>query len=160
MSTVNGVVEAVSTSGKSILVEGNWYGSKYPIKFPKGSTVTIETDPSGKFIKKISGEAGAPAPSDSGGAKKTWGKGGDFPRGKFPIDPADGQRSIIRQNALTNARELALTLLEQDKMEYEDTDSFVTQVIKIAYKFEKYTAGDYEREAAEKRRHEPKTFES
>jgi hypothetical protein len=63
-------------------------------------------------------------------------------KGVFPIPPQDGQRSIVRQNALTNARELycnkhpganGSTLIESAK-----------QILKIATLFEEYTTGDME----------------
>lgn len=155
MATITGIVEAKSKTEKSILVEGNWYGSKYPIKFNKGDTVTIESDPSGKFIKKISGDAATPSVGgDAPAPKKEWGKGGSFPRGKFPIDHADGQRSIIRQNALTNARETVLTAIEGGHLKVDNFDDIVAMCIKTAYTYEKYTAGDYEAEARTQAKHE------
>jgi len=65
--------------------------------------------------------------------------------GIFPIPALSGERAILRQNASTQARELylALTLTPQP-----DLDKAVLEIIRIARKFEAYTAGDLDMDAA------------
>lgn len=71
-------------------------------------------------------------------------------KGVFPIPPLDGQRSIVRQNALTNARELVLKVHTTEGSSEDNLKDLVEKVLKVARKFEAYTAGDLDREAAEK----------
>ncbi len=63
------------------------------------------------------------------------------PKGVFPIPALDGQRSIVRQNALTNARETVVALLGTEH-KLADADYLAARIIEIARKYEGYTAGD------------------
>lgn len=82
-------------------------------------------------------EAPAPAP------KNTGSKGG-YSRGNFPLDFTDGQRSILRQHAFTQARELLTAQLESGERSPEDLT--VAEIIAAAYNIERYTSGDDLRE--------------
>jgi hypothetical protein len=64
-----------------------------------------------------------------------------FSRGGFPIPALDGQRSIIRQNALTNARELYVGAAGGKPFPVDSTAT-TKAIIDIARKFEAYSAGD------------------
>jgi hypothetical protein len=62
--------------------------------------------------------------------------------GTFPIPPLDGQRSIVRQNALTNARELVVARIADFK---DAPDAEVAaHIIEVARAFEAYSCGDEE----------------
>ena len=75
-------------------------------------------------------------------------------KGVFPIPALDGQRAIVRQNALTNARELVVAKLAgEEKLNLE---SLTDTIVKIARKFEAYACGDLDREAAEESLEEEK----
>jgi len=73
-------------------------------------------------------------------------------KGTFPIPPLDGQRSIVRQNALTNAREMIVDIIlgAEKKSSSVATwadrqaqfDSLAAEIERIARKFEAYTTGD------------------
>jgi len=65
-------------------------------------------------------------------------------KGVFPIPALDGQRSILRQNALTNAREL----FQQGKKEVAMDAATGAAIIAVARMFEAYTAGDLDLEEA------------
>lgn len=76
-------------------------------------------------------------------------------KGTFPIPALDGQRSIVRQNALTNARELVtehqkLSFLKDKTMLLPTLDDAAVLIEHYARKFEAYTAGDIDLEAAKK----------
>lgn len=136
MSIVTGVVEAKSKTkyGYGILVTGKWHNSKFEIKCEKGDTV--EFDDGGKNycnkLKVISaGDAGTSAPAARGG-----------PKGSFPIGLFDGQRSIIRQNAVTNANTYVANFLGDQDVSIED-------LLDVARQIEAYTTGDLDAEAAE-----------
>jgi hypothetical protein len=161
MSDVIGTVEAVARSGKAIMVAGDWYSAYNKNQIGparKGDAVAFDFTVKGDF-KNISGnvtitsasgeDANTPAEQPSASGKSTY-----MPRGRFPIDPLDGQRSIIRQNALSHATKLVSVLLEIGELESEpmmDDDTIASKVISIARKLEKYTAGDLDREAVEKK---------
>lgn len=120
--------------------DDTWYKLGFkPAPFAKGDTVEFEAS-SGAYgmevdfpsIRVISKGDGSSAPSSGGGR--------GAPRGAFPIAPNDGQRSIIRQNAVTNAREIVAATKS-----YESADEMLDEVIRIAQKIELYTTGDKER---------------
>lgn len=150
MAIVKGTVEGYNTKfGKySILVNGTWYGTKEEwatVKPVKGDSVEFD-DGGAKYMKnvKVVG-GGSSAPSSSAPSKSG---GGSFSRGVFPIPVDDGQRSIIRQNALTNARELIGLTIDPEKG-IADPSVVVALIIEIAREFEAYTAGDIERYEAD-----------
>lgn len=122
-----------------------WYKLGFkPAPFAKGDTIEFEAT-SGAYgmevdfpsIRVISKGDGSSAPSGGGGR-------GAPSRGAFPIAPNDGQRSIIRQNAVTNAREL-LVATRDCAAEFKTVDEALDEVIRIAQKIELYTTGDKER---------------
>lgn len=131
--------------------DGQWYkmGFKKP-QFNSGDEVEFEFT-STKYGNEVTAVLSAPtatatAPAAAGPSKAPYsratGSSGGYSRGVFPIPPTDGQRSIIRQNSLTNA----LKFLEVNGMEAKNLD----EVISIARKFEAYSAGDTEAATAMK----------
>lgn len=159
MSTTTGVVSKVSTKDVttkwgtkktySINVGGDWYktGFKDPmVAEGQGVEFSYTEGTYGKEIdlstlKKTAGVAPSAAPK----AATSSSGGGGYSRGVFPIPALDGQRSIIRQNALTNAREL----YQQGKKEVVMTGTAAEEIIALARKFEAYTAGDLDLMEAE-----------
>lgn len=113
-----------------------------------GDFVTIEYEDGqyGKTIKKLSSgvSAGAiPATVPQATASPQAFK----PTGKvFPVPSDHGDRSIIRQNSLTNARELVTAYYKGHAISIEDE---VDKIIEIAYKFEEYSSGDREVKAVD-----------
>lgn len=148
MAKVTGVVGWVGKNKfdkYSIKLEDNpqWYNSNYPINCEKGDTVEFD-DGDKNYCRKlrvVSSGGGASAPSAGG---KT---GGGSNKGSFPIGVRDGQRSIIRQNALTNARELVTNVQDPD----EPLDNVTDEIIRVARKFEAYTTGDMDMEEVSKK---------
>ena len=141
---VNGVVEGVSTKfGKySILVNGTWYGTKEEwatVKPNKGDEVEFD-DGGNKYMKKVKivSESDGAAPASAGASPaRTYGG-----KGVFPIPPLDGQRAILRQNALTNARELVTAIGVIKPQSAKDMENVIDDILTIAAKFESYTSGD------------------
>lgn len=66
----------------------------------------------------------------------------------FPIPPLAGERAIIRQNALTNAREVYVASC--GSVFPMDDEVISSAIIDLARKFEAYTAGDLDTAMAEK----------
>lgn len=78
----------------------------------------------------------------SGGAPKSGGKSS----GVFPIPALSGERAIIRQNALTQAREVVLKTMpvvsEVGRSPAHANDVLTEEIIRLARRFEAYAAGD------------------
>lgn len=145
MSEVNGVVEAVRKDGKGLCVDGQWYSSFNPIAgVSRGDTVSFTYAEKGSFknikgtVRGGTGGSAAPAAASAAPAGRKF--------GGFPIDVKDGQRSIIRQNALTNARELVSSVTGAKKVD----EAMVAEIIAVARKFEAYSTGDLDIEVAAK----------
>lgn len=138
MSKVSGVVDWAGENkfgGFSIRMDGNYYNSKFPIKCEVGDSVEFDSGTTGKYCNKlrvVSSGGGGSRPATTGGGR----------RGSFPIDKADGQRSIIRQNAL--ARAVELVALFPDGI--EDRDAAAAESVRIAIELERFTAGDLDAE--------------
>lgn len=149
---INGEVSSKARTGKSIQVNGDWYGCFDPVDLNhvnRGDTVTLNWKPSkcGRFKNivgkpKVGGGAAAPAAPASGGQANNG--GGYRPQGRtFPVAPLAPERTINRQNALTNAVAYFTGVYEGDgKISAED-------VVRTARIFEAYTCGDVDAEEAE-----------
>lgn len=143
MSIVTGVVEAKSKTkfGYGILVTGKWHNSKYEIRCEKGDTV--EFDDGGKnYCNKLK----VISSGDVGGATVTPIKSGGGSRGSFPIGALDGQRSIIRQNAVTNANTFLGNVGYPTKAARE---AQLELLLDTARAIEAYTTGDLDAAEAE-----------
>jgi len=162
MSNVIGIIEEVIDNGKGkgsgIRVGGAKYGVYDPaasgmgdvsvgdnvsFRFAEkdGSGGIVYKNLQGRITKTAAGATVAAAPASAATPARSYGGKGVFP---VPLD--DGSRAIIRQNALTNARELVCkTLADGGKI----SPKVIETVIDIAKQFESYTSGDIERFAAE-----------
>lgn len=126
----------------SFQVDGVWYKTGFKKgKFSKGDTITFTyvEGPYGNDVDVASistGVAGATAQPAASAAKPAYTGGG---KGVFPIPALDGQRAIVRQNALTNARELYIASVDPTAVDIKDT---AYDIIAIARIFEAYACGD------------------
>lgn len=126
----------------SFQVDGVWYKTGFKKgKFSKGDTITFTyvEGPYGNDVDVASistGSAGATAQPAASAAKPAYTGGG---KGVFPIPALDGQRAIVRQNALTNARELYIASVDPTAVDIKDT---AYDIIAIARIFEAYACGD------------------
>jgi hypothetical protein len=137
----------------SFQADGAWYSTGFKdSKVVAGSVISFdyETDDYGNQVdinSIVKGTAAAaPAPA-SGGAKAAPYSGGG--KGVFPIPALDGQRSIVRQNALTNAREV-LVAASGGKPFAVDIDQVAASTIALARRFEAYTTGDLDMQEVER----------
>lgn len=104
------------------------------------STVKIQSRDNKFEEPKEAPKPAAPSGGSSGGGKS-------YSRGNFPLDFTDGQRSILRQHAFTQASEVYRWRGDQDEERDGDSpDAIVGEIIKLAYKIERYTSGDDLRE--------------
>lgn len=153
---MKGIVESIGTKEVktrfgmkptySFKVDGEWYklGFTKPT-FGKGDAVEFEYT-EGTYGREVAkGDisvvskvlAADPVPS-SFTVRSTPHMGS---KGVFPIPALDGQRAIVRQNALTNAREVVVAFDNGDKEVY-DYDIIANKIISLARKFEAYACGD------------------
>ena len=130
--------------------DGQWYklGFKKP-QFAKGDEVEFEFI-SGKWGNEVTSvlsaptaDADAPVVATAPAPRKAYGGGttGGYSRGQFPIPATDGQRSIIRQNSLSNS----IKFFEANAMKLT-----IEEVLRLAKTFEAYSAGDDIAAAAKK----------
>ena len=122
--------------------DGTWYkhGFKKPA-FKEGDTVDIEfKDTSyGPEITSSKVVSGGASPVSSAPAARPAPASGGYSK-PFPIPPLHGDRAIIRQNSLTNARE-AWVGCHGGKAYKLDADAAL-EIVSIARMFEAYSCGD------------------
>jgi hypothetical protein len=160
----SGVVESIGTKEVktrygmkptySAKIDGEWFKlgfSKPP--FGKGDSISFNYEESTygmeMDVKSVT-MAGAPTPT-VGGAGAVGAATPSRPaftggKGVFPIPPLDGQRSIVRQSSLTNARELLCAKADMPS----DLDACAHEIVRIAKIFEAYSCGDTIAEIAAK----------
>ena len=135
--------------------DGQWYkcGFTKP-KCNEGDTIEVDvkettygteiTDP--KNITVVGGGSvsvpSASAPRSGGGASR-----GGYDR-VFPVPALSPERAIIRQNALTNARELYVGSGDPKKLSAVDLNDAAHHIIEIARIFESYSTGDIDKAMA------------
>jgi len=159
MSFVNGVVESLARTGKSIKVGGEWYGAFSPASLggcKVGDTVSFAWAPSkdGQYknikgsVSVVGGGVATPAAIE-GSAPRSAPSGGSYGRSiAFPLPPLDGQRVIVRQNALGHATKVVAEVLYKMDEEPMDDAAFASRIIDLARQFEAYVAGDLDLELA------------
>ena len=136
----------------SFNVDGTWFKSGF--KDPgvsRGDVVEFEyeTGTYGNDINLASLKRGskvdiATIPTPARSVAPSGGKG------VFPIPPLDGQRAIVRQNALTNARELVVASRHmKTSASALEIEQMAREIVRIAPIFEAYSCGDTEREEVE-----------
>lgn len=131
----------------SFMIDGVKYGGgfkKYTVK--EGDSVTIKFEDDGTYKNITDLSLAASAPTSSGAYKARSGRAAGE-AGGFPLHPLAYERALDRRNAL-NAATTVLTT----KASLEKDVAWITPetIIEMAKKFEAYTTGDEEREAAEK----------
>lgn len=151
MSVVKGVVEAKSNKYDkySILVNGNWYSSKYEIRAEKGDTVEFDDGGDGKkYARKVR------VVSEAGSGESTSSNSGNSRTPGFPVGVDTKDRSIVRQNSLSHAVQMVIGMTipaPYDSWEEreEATKLFATLIVETARIFEDYSSGDGDAAAAE-----------
>ena len=158
MSYITGVVESVARTGKSIKVQGEWYGAFAASSLngcKAGDNVSFAWAPSkdGQYknikgsVNVSGGGAATPAPAEPS-APRGASSGGSYGRSSitFPLPPLDGQRVIVRQNALGHATKL---VVETGGHASKNKQDLAQEIIDLARLFEAYVAGDLDVALAE-----------
>ena len=134
--------------------DGNWYkcGFTKP-KCSEGDTIDVnvkETDYGSEITDPknitIVGGGGVSVPT-TGTPSRSGGGGRTGYDRVFPVPALSPERAIIRQNALTNARELYVGTLT-GKKETLALDDAAQHIIDIARIFEAYSTGDIDKAEA------------
>ena len=141
---MRGTIEVVARTGKSFKLEGDsrWFSVFSPsdLQAQRGDYVEFEFTQKGNFnnakvVKASSG--GGQQPQQQSGSGNAAPK--PAPQGRtFPVGLLAPERTINRQNALTNA----VTFVK------DNAEATVDDVLEIARKFEAYTTGDLDLEEA------------
>lgn len=163
MPTVTGAVEKIESASRNTKrgpanVYYVWVnGTKYSLGFkyfnaPVGTIVSFdaaENPPYGWEAKTfpMAAGGGGTTPIAAGASRPSYTPSGG--KGVFPIPLLDGQRSIVRQNALTNARELYTSNCVDTGPTTIPAEEAADRIVEIARIFESYTAGDIEARQAE-----------
>lgn len=162
MSQVTGIIEQKSQreantkfgpkQSYSIKINGEWYSAGFkPCPYEEGQTVCVDYTMNGAY-KNISGYGAAPAgaaptPTSSGAAPAASGGYARAPAKEFPLQADHPDRVIVRQNSLAHATAL-YTSQPLAEGEVLALDEAAEAIIKLAYKFEAYSTGERETEAA------------
>jgi len=155
MEQMSGVVDSVENRGiahgSGIVIKGIKYGVYDPASIGMDS-LAVGTEVSftfhddgryknikGKLTRGSTGNAVSASPASP--PPPAYSKG--YSRGAFPVPPLDGTRSIIRQNAVTNANKF------HEVVGYDNTADSITELLETAARIEAYTSGDDVAAAAE-----------
>lgn len=152
---LTGIVQEVINNGigkgSGLRVDGVKYGAYDPVKtgfgnneIQMGDEVTFEWSQRGQYKNIMgrvtkTGNTGTPAPASASPKPQGRSGGKGYSRGVFPIPVDDMQRSIIRQNSVTNAVAI-VTKFEGDDV--VDAETAAKRVIEVAQILEEYSAGD------------------
>jgi hypothetical protein len=164
MAFKTGTIESVAKTGKSVKIEGQWYGAFAKSQLGSagvGDTIAftyVSVEKDGTTFHNIKGNVTLKGASEGGAATPATGEP-SAPRAaapassygrssiSFPLAPLDGQRVIVRQNALGHATKL---WVDGKYTEHMDSNDSAAAIISLARVFESYVAGDLDMEEAKK----------
>lgn len=98
-------------------------------------------------VQLISKGTGSPTPPPAT-ATTAPAKAYGAPAKVFPIPPLHGDRAIVRQNSITNATKAVCDYFK-DNEGINSVDEYAELIIQVARKFEAYSCGDLDMQAAE-----------
>ena len=131
----------------NICVDGKWYSQKqewWNGPEPEAGD-NVEFDDGGRnYIKNFRNKGSAPLPTGSAPTPASSSSPAPKPQGRtFPVGALAPERTINRQNALTNACNIIAS------SGLPETQDPTEQIIAMARKFEAYTTGDMDMEEAQ-----------
>lgn len=143
MTQTTGTIEAITDKfGKFnvLLDDGKWYSTKmeWAPKFElhKGDVISFDAGPTGKYLQKVKKTGSAPIGGGSSNGPSAAPQKAVQGR-TFPVGALAPERTINRQNALTNA------------VAYCSDETSPEDVVATARIFEAYTTGDLDAIEAE-----------
>jgi len=122
--------------------DGTEFNTGFKKEFSKGEHVSIVVDMKyGALQYEPSIKPGTPAAKATPAATK----GSSYTpkaKGAFPIDPKDGQMSIIRQSSLTRAIEAVDAMQTSELLNFANDGDYLRYVLKTALIFTDYASGN------------------
>ena len=97
-----------------------------------------------QLISKGTGSPTPPPATATTASPKAYGA----PAKVFPIPPLHGDRAIVRQNSITNATKAVCDYFDSNDG-INTVDEYADLIIQVARKFEAYSCGDLDMQAAE-----------
>ena len=97
-----------------------------------------------QLISKGTGSPTPPPATATTAPPKAYGA----PAKVFPIPPLHGDRAIVRQNSITNATKAVCDYFDSNDG-INTVDEYADLIIQVARKFEAYSCGDLDMQAAE-----------
>jgi hypothetical protein len=150
---VEGVVSKTWTKTKSTKygdkvihyceVDGTTFETGFKKVFQDGESIkaTVEWKYGGwQYVQNVVFDDTLPPPSRGNGNQGNFskGNGSNYGKGSFPINPKDGQISIIRQSSLSRALE-TLALRDGD---FDSQDDLIKEVLRIALIYTDFASGN------------------
>lgn len=127
-----------------VYIDGKKYGNGFSVpRASVGDTVNFTTVTNGAYenlnsLEVVTAVVGGPAAATRVASNK----------GAFPIAPLDGQRAIVRQNALLHASKLVCD--SHGGKPFAVSTELVDVIINVARQFEGYACGDTDAASAAK----------
>lgn len=123
-----------STGFKSVFSEGEYVDAA--VKFNYGELQYQQGVSTDGLSPAIAGGAKPATKGNFGGAKMS------NTRGTFPIDPKDGQMSIIRQSSINRAVEIVNGLIDADLFHPKKEEQYLNKVLEIALIVTDFSSGN------------------
>lgn len=160
MATKTGVIEVMGKDNKRFKIGEEWFSAfsisqMNDVKLHDSVTFTYTTTVKGEntynnikgnVTRNPPGTVGATeASSPSAASAAPPRASSSYSKGAFPVPALDGSRSIIRQNALTQANTAASNyygLTGFNSSDFPTAETYADHIIELARKFEAYSAGD------------------
>ncbi len=154
-SKVSGVVQSMRTATKQsragkdfticyATVDGQEFSTGFKQPFSDGEMVNIVVDFKYGENQLVEGLVPTNQPLlgtvvQEAPVKKAW--GGGAPARKFPVEPTDGQMSIIRQNSMNRAVEILAAWEESGIFEPKSEAEYLKKLIEVALTVTDFNSG-------------------
>lgn len=126
-------------------VDGFTFSTGFQKKYDQGEHIDIEVEKKfGEWQFKADGGRGLPSAASAPAAVPRSGGGGFTPKskGSFPVDPKDGQMSIIRQSSMNRAVEAMETMITHGLIKVDNRDEYMDALINIALEITDFSSGN------------------
>lgn len=128
-----------STGFKKVFTEGQMINAA--VKFNYGE-LQYQPDANADGLPAATSGATRTNSTGPGTIKGNFQAKGGSNRGTFPIDPKDGQMSIIRQSSINRAVEIVTGLMEADLFNPKTEDEYLHKVFEIALIVTDFSSGN------------------
>jgi hypothetical protein len=157
-NSIKGVVDNTFTKTKTskagknftinyVEVDGTVFSTGFNKMFEEGELIDVEVENKyGEWQFKSNGSGNLPAATGSAPPKKPaavrQGNFGGGNKGSFPVDPKDGQMSIIRQSSMNRAVEVMDQLIATETITVASKDDYMDMLVNIALEITDFSSGN------------------